>query len=247
MGSMDAGRPDDDTPVSLALETPEEVEAPPPIPDAPEAAARVSLTQVEKLVAAASVVAGALLTMLVLLTRVGVSASSPTDAVPPPQPAAAVATAAASSATLEWTDANRDEWVDSRRAVAYEVPADRTVNAWMRTVRPALVVRCEGNALDVFVFTDSAAQMERDTPDHTVRVQFDDGDEESARWQDADRHDALFAPDGAHFARRIAQARTLRFGFTPHNAEAVTVRFQVAGLEPLLARAAKDGCKGAVK
>jgi hypothetical protein len=127
--------------------------------------------------------------------------------------------------------------------VAYEVPADKPVSVWMRTVRPALVVRCEGNILDVFVFTDSAARLERDTPDHTVRFQFDDGEEESASWPDADTHDALFAPDGALFARRLVQARTLQFGFTPHNAEPVTMRFPVAGLAPVLARAEKEGCR----
>ena len=117
----------------------------------------------------------------------------------------------------------------------------------MRTVRPALVVRCEKNVLDVFVFTDSAAKIEPDTLDHTVTMRLDDGEEASARWPDADTHDALFAPEGGALARRLAAARVLRFGFTPHNAEPVTMQFAVAGLAPLLARAAKEGCKAAAQ
>ena len=47
-------------------------------------------------------------------------------------------------------------------------------------------------------------------------------------------------------ARGLVAARVLRFGFTPHNAEPVTMQFAVAGW-PLLARAAKEGCKAAVQ
>jgi hypothetical protein len=146
-----------------------------------------------------------------------------------------------------WTDANADTWIGSERDLAYEVAADKPVSVWMRSVRPVLVVRCANRVTDVFVFTDSAARIEGGTPDHTVRLQFDDGPEESQRWPDADRHDALFAPDGAALARRLAGVSTLRFGFTPHNAQPVMVRFQVAGLAPLLERAVKAGCTDVVR
>jgi hypothetical protein len=206
-----------------------------------------SLTPLEKRVAVASILAGGLLTTLLLMMRAGASASPSPGPAPAPVPAAAASAAAAADAGPAWTDANSETWIrSSRRAVAYEVPADKPISVWMRTVRPALVVRCERNILDVFVFTDSAARIERDTPDHTVRYRFDEGKEESGLWPDADSHDALFAPDGAAFARRLAQARTLHFGFTPHNAAPVTMKFAVAGLAPLLERAAKAGCKPAL-
>jgi hypothetical protein len=148
--------------------------------------------------------------------------------------------------TPTWTEENRDTWIaGARRALAFEVQADKPVSVWMRTVRPSLVVRCEANVLDVFVFTDSAAKIEPQTIDHTINLQFDGGEEMSTHWPDADTHDALFAPDAAAFAQRLASAQTLRFGFTPHNAERVTMQFNVAGLAPLLARAAKEGCKAA--
>jgi hypothetical protein len=243
MAPIVAGEPDGPTPDSPAAERPDEAAASPG-PAAPAS----SLTHLEKRVAAASIVAGGLLTMLILMMRAGASASPPSDPAPVPGSPSAVSAAAAANAAPAWTDENSEAWIGgSRRAVAYEVPADRLVSVWMRTVRPALVVRCERNILDVFVFTDSAARIERDTPDHTVRFQFDEGEGESALWPDADSHDALFAPDGAAFARRLAQARTLQFGFTPHNAEPVTMWFPVAGLAPVLERAAKAGCKGAVR
>jgi hypothetical protein len=60
------------------------------------------------------------------------------------------------------------------------------------------------------------------------------------RWADSDEHDALFAPDGAGFAQRLQRARTLRFGYTPHNALPVVVHFQVSGLSDLIGPVAKE-------
>jgi hypothetical protein len=242
MAPIFAGEQDDAAPDSPSAERPDEAAA-----SSGASAPASSLTRLEKRIAAASIVAGGLLTMLILMMRAGASASPPLEPVPAPGPATAVSAATAADSGPAWTDGNSETWIRSaRRAVAYEVPADKPVSVWMRTVRPALVVRCERNILDVFVFTDSAARIERDTADHTVRFRLDEGPEESALWPDADTHDALFAPDGAAFARRLAQARTLQFGFTPHNAEPATMRFPVAGLAPLLVRAAKAGCKPAL-
>jgi hypothetical protein len=93
--------------------------------------------------------------------------------------------------------------------------------------------------VNAFVVTDSAAQIEANTEDHTVTFAFDGETEVRERWQDSTDHDALFAPDGAAFVQRLMQARTFRFAFTPHNAATATARFHVAGLEPFLTPAAK--------
>lgn len=198
------------------------------------------LTRREKIVAGASVGVGALLTLSVLMTRTGASTAMPVARVAPAS-AMTAPLAEHPAPTPAWTDDNRALWVgNARRGVAYEVAAEANVSVWMRTVRPSLVVRCAGSGTEVFVFTDSPTQLERDTPDHTVRFKFDDGAETTERWPDPDEHDALFAPDGAAFARRIARAHTLTFGFAPHNAAPVTVRFHVAGLGPLLEAASKN-------
>ena len=84
------------------------------------------------------------------------------------------------------------------------------------------MVRCLAHKADAFVFTDSPARIEPEDENHTVRVAFDDEPDATQRWMDSEEHDALFAPDGAAFARRLAQSAHLRFGFTPHNAPPVT-------------------------
>jgi hypothetical protein len=50
---------------------------------------------------------------------------------------------------------------------------------------------------------------------------------------------ALFAPDGATVARRLGTAKTLAFEFTPALAEPLTVTFNLAGVDGVVAHVAK--------
>ena len=140
----------------------------------------------------------------------------------------------------KWNSTNRD-WVgNQRRAIAFELASENKVAVWQRQVQLMLVVRCMANRIDAFVFTQSPAKMEPQDNDHTVRVAFDGEPEKVQRWPDSDEHDALFAPDGAAFAQRLASAKTMTWGFTPHNASPVSTIFNVAGLAELMAPAAKQ-------
>lgn len=137
-----------------------------------------------------------------------------------------------------WTP-NPDAWLGRTKGIAYEVSAAEPIGVWMRAVRPALVVRCVGGRTDVFVFTDSAAMIEVNTDDHTVEYAFDDEAPTKLRWPDGAEHNALFAPDGGAMAQRLQSAATFSFGFTPHNAQRVTARFNTSGLAELLKPAAR--------
>ena len=129
-----------------------------------------------------------------------------------------------------WSSARQARWVSNHpRSMAVEVDAARSVTVWMKQVRPTLVVRCLQKRVDVFVYTDSAARIEPQDENHTVSVALDAGVASSERWPDSAEHDALFAPDGADFARRLAGAQRLRFGFTPHNAQPVVASFDLQG------------------
>jgi hypothetical protein len=142
--------------------------------------------------------------------------------------------------TQKWNSTNRDWIGNQRKAVAFELPAERKVAVWQRQVQLTLVVRCMANRIDAFVFTQSAARMEPQDNDHTVRIAFDGEAESVERWPDSDEHDALFAPDGAAFVSRLAAARTMKFGFTPHNASPVSTDFNIAGLGAIMEPAAKQ-------
>jgi len=226
--------------------------AAPVVPSAPPAVAPVpppapapsrGLNRAELLIVLLSIAAGGAITMGVLMARgakpqaaVHVAAGGIAPAVPAVSPAAAIAPSAP-----RWTDANRARWVrNPRREVAFELPAENKVQAWTTQVEPVLVVRCMARRVEAFVYTATPARIEPQDEDHTVAIAFDDEPQSAERWPDSAEHDALFAPDGEAFARRIAGARTLRFGFTPHNARPVTVHFNVEGLRGLLEPAARQ-------
>ena len=139
-----------------------------------------------------------------------------------------------------WSTRNQSRWIsNSRNSAAFELDANQPVSVWMKQVRPALVVRCMDKRTDVFVYTDSAARIEEQDENHTVRVAFDGDEGAHERWPDSVEHDALFAPDGKGMAGRIQASREMRFTFSPHNAAPVTATFEVAGLSELLAPIAK--------
>jgi hypothetical protein len=141
---------------------------------------------------------------------------------------------------VKWSGANVVHWTGrARNSAAFELHAENTVGVWMRNVRPLLVVRCMSKATEAFVITDSALKIEPQTDDHTVTIQFDSDPEIKERWEDAADHNAVFAPTAAPFIERLIRARTLRFGYTPHNAEPVVAVFHVNGLGPLLEPSAK--------
>ncbi len=217
------------------------------IPAVPEDAANPpaaapSLTGVELGGVTLAIVGAAALTFAVLTAG---GSPSTEAAAAPGRAAASAATPAPVVALLEsggpgWAP-NAARWTgNARRSVAVEVPSVNKVSVWMRDVRPLLVVRCLQGHADAFVFTDSAAMIEAHTEDHTVRYAFDTEAESSELWPDSTEHDALFAPDGGAFARRLMAARTLRFGFTPHNAAPVTAHFRVSGLREQLGPATRD-------
>ena len=193
--------------------------------------------------------AAGLLLVVALMARGGGDATETTavSAGPGGAPSSATsrpgagAVSPSTSFTQTWSGANSAYWVGNRRkSAAFELPAESIVQVWTRSVRPTLVVRCMGQSTQVFVVTESPMKIEPQTEDHTVTYSFDGQPAVSERWPDSDEHDALFAPDGEAFARRLMQVRAFRFGFTPHNVPSVATDFNVAGLAPLLEPVSKE-------
>ncbi len=140
----------------------------------------------------------------------------------------------------KWNAKNREWLLNARKGVAFELAAQNRVAIWQGIARPMLVVRCDAGRMQMFVYTASAIQMEPVDENHSVRISFDGEPEVTERWADSSEHDALFAPDAAVFAHRVATARTLKFGYTPHNAPRVVAEFQTSGLNDLIGPAAKQ-------
>ena len=220
------------TPDTAARSDPE---APAPAPQAPKGPGAIHILAI-----AAAVAGGGLLTLLVMTSR-----PAAREEAPPTAPAAAAtpvgkATAVTKAIGPIWSSKHQSRWISNRRtSAAFDLEANQPVAVWMKQVRPTLVVRCMDKRTDVFVYTDSAARIEEQDENHTVRIAFDGDEGAHERWPDSVEHDALFAPDGKAMARRILASRQMRFTFSPHNAAPVTATFDVSGLQELLAPVAK--------
>jgi hypothetical protein len=151
---------------------------------------------------------------------------------PVSRPAAPIRVASEPIAPSRWTGGA--QWISDRKSVAFELKSSNRVNVWMGQVQPLLVVRCLGNRTEAFVYTETAARIEPGMEDRAVRVRFDDEPYVDERWPDSAEHKGLFAPNGETFTHRLLNARTLRFQFTPHNAETAEVQFSVAGLREMI-------------
>lgn len=235
---FDAPEPDDDMVAegAVPVEAAAGAEATPAGTTPPRPSNRRALI----LVATAAGIAG--LVTLALLRAHGTPLSDAAAIeASPAQPVAVVHVEAPTTTAYRWSTDNRTLWLGpAGKGVVLDVAAENTVGVWMRNVRPALVVRCIGGRTEVFVFTQSSARIEPGTDDHTVTLGIDESSEMTELWPDSIEHDALFAPDGAALAKRLLGARTLRFGFTPHNAAPVAAHFHVAGLEELLRPSARE-------
>ena len=135
-------------------------------------------------------------------------------------------------APSRWT--NGTQWVSDHKSVAFELKSSNRVNVWMGQVQPLLVVRCTQNRTETFVYTDTAARIEPGSEDRSVRVRFDDEPYTDEHWPDSAEHKGLFAPNAETFTQRLMNARTLRFQFTPHNAETAEIQFSVVGLREMI-------------
>jgi hypothetical protein len=200
-------------------------------PAAPRASPSARLARRDVLVIAAAIIGSGAISLAALRS----GGSPPPPPLPVPAEARSLAAPESRSATASSWVENAEAWVGGgRKGIALELAAGHEIPIWMRTVRPLLVVRCVDTRAEVFVFTDSAAAMEPRTDDHTVRLAFDGGVERTERWPDSSSHDALFAPDGGRLIEELGRARTMTFGFTPHNAAPVVAHFDVAGLRDRL-------------
>lgn len=161
------------------------------------------------------------------LAAAGPSTAPAADRTPQPATAASVATI---SETETWSTDNRAFWLGRQRGAAFQLLSENKVHTWFGPAQPLLVIRCVSRTIDALVYIRSASRIEPHTEGKTVTVGIDDQPAQTEHWADSDDHVALFAPDGAAFARRLLGAKTLRFGYSPHNADDVVAEFHVAGL-----------------
>jgi len=186
-------------------------------------------------------------TGLLLISRSGVrhfevSAQEPAAATTPrTETAASAPPVVEAEIAPAWVGRRKAGWAkDGSKTIAFEVSALKDVGAATRA-RPSLVVRCLSGRTEVFLSLGTAASIEPNSDRHTVRLAIDGENPSQQQWLDSESSQELFAPDGVALARRLAQARTLRLGFTPYASQPVVADFNVSGFDELVGLVA-DTC-----
>jgi hypothetical protein len=178
-----------------------------------------------------------LIAMVVIPSMQPVASEQPIEAVRPSSPGPAAAAPVVESAPAPtWVGSKQASWAnDGSKTISFELRAIQDIPVWMTRVRPLLVVRCLYRTTEVFVSIKSAASIEAEAGNHTVRLQIDDDPEIVQRWSDSVTGQELFAPAGVELVRRLASAEQMRFSFTPYNSKPVTAEFSVQGFETMAA------------
>lgn len=184
------------------------------------------------LVAIVGVAAG-MVTMLAFVST-GTNAANETAVQTAPAVHASPAPVVEQGPLPTWTGSKRASWAnDGSKTIAFTLAATHDLPVWMNRARPALIVRCLHRATEAFVMLDTSTSFEDDANLRTVRIQWDGEAPSVQQWTVSETARELFAPDGVAFVRRLANAKRLRFGFAPFNAEPVTAEFAVEGFDTL--------------
>lgn len=118
--------------------------------------------------------------------------------------------------------------MDDSQTFAYRLSATAPVQAWLETIRPALIVRCREQEIDAYMVADTAADVEAGGG-HTFRIRWDAEPAQTEAWTESTDRDSYFSPSPVDFIKKLSTAQRLRIGFTPFNAAPVVVSFQVKG------------------
>jgi hypothetical protein len=162
--------------------------------------------------------------------------AAPTARVTAPPASAPPATA--ETAVQKWSIENQATWLDNpRRGAAFDLRSENVVKTSFGPARPTLIIRCTAQRIEAFVITGSPMKIDPRVDGKTVTISMDGEPVRTEQWIDSDDHKAVFAPDAAAFTQRLRTARTLHFGYSPHNSSDVVAQFHVPGIDGLIAAA----------
>ena len=124
--------------------------------------------------------------------------------------------------------------MDGSATVVLNHEAESNIQGWLESKRPSLVIRCKEKHVDVYVDTGMTASVEGTDNEHTVRIRMDDKPAFTQSWSESTDGNALFAPSPRNLARNLSHGSTMLFEFVPFQANPVTAKFDLTGLDKLL-------------
>ncbi len=143
--------------------------------------------------------------------------------------AAVVAALLSTPAFAQWKVERKKDAMTDKVTVTAIRHATKTISAWPgKTARPALVLRCHRDEIEVYLFTGATLQP-TGLDEARVQMRIDDGDAITATWSEATSSDAYFAPWPAEVLAKLAQARRVRFEVIPFNSNPQLVEVDLSG------------------
>jgi hypothetical protein len=219
-------------------------EAPTAEANAPVAAAKPAPAAHRRLTVIAAGVAVVVLTGFAISVRGG-SAPPASAAVAVPATDVRPAPPSAPAPAVQTWSVEKQTWLGTRgRGATFELASENVVKTWFGPARASLVVRCTARSIEAFVVTGSPMKIEPRVDGKTVTIGVDGEAGQTQQWIDSDDHTAVFPPDGRAFVQRLRKARTLDFGYTPHNSSDAVAHFNVLGIDGLITAASRE-CGGA--
>jgi hypothetical protein len=143
-----------------------------------------------------------------------------------------------------WSVAASTSPVDDTKSVTLGLGAEKEVaKPGGGSVHPQLVMRCKAGKVEVYTITGIPAAEE--LPDHraSATVRFGKEKPVELRLDRSAEGDALFWPDAAANAERIARASRLVFQFSPKGYEPVVIEFDLRGIEEVYPQFAECAAK----
>ena len=131
----------------------------------------------------------------------------------------------------EWRVSQEVSPVDDSMTVLMKLNAENRVDVkgWGSDYAsyPKLVIRCKENKTSVYINYDSFLS----TDDMTVLTRFDKNPAKKHSWGVSTDYEAVFAPSGVSWAKKIANASKLFVRLTPYGESPVSATFDLTGSE----------------
>lgn len=142
----------------------------------------------------------------------------------------------------KWRLIKSESQFDDSRTVVLTLVAENSIKGWLATSMPQLILRCQEHRTEAYVVTGMPATVEYGESDrHTVRLRYGDDAATSVMMSQSTDNKSLFFPDPTNSILRMWNVQTLLVGFTPFNANPVSIRFDVSGL-PFAIQPLREAC-----
>ena len=131
---------------------------------------------------------------------------------------------------------------DDSPTVVLALLAENSIKGWLATSVPVLLIRCQERKTELYVATGMQPSVESGGLDfHTVRLRYGDEAAYVTPMRTSTDNKSLFFLDPINDIRRMWNVQSLLVGFTPFNANPVSIRFDVTGL-PFAIQPLREAC-----